>query len=76
MTLKPTETPTPINWEAMKPEFVKAIRRAKLMKMSPISMIGDTARVIAVLASRSTPCSHVTVTRSVRALAPPMSSTS
>ena len=29
MTLKPTETPTPINWEAINPKLVEAIRRAK-----------------------------------------------
>jgi hypothetical protein len=29
MTLKPTETATPINGEAINPELVKAIRRAK-----------------------------------------------
>jgi hypothetical protein len=29
MTLKPTETATPINGEAINPKLVKAIRRAK-----------------------------------------------
>ena len=29
MTLKPPETATPIDWEAINPELVKAIRRAK-----------------------------------------------
>ena len=29
MTLKPTETRTPIDWKAINPKLLKAIRRAK-----------------------------------------------